>query len=311
RRRCSLKKTCEGRSAYGGTGECPADVVRDSGGSVKSLDRRVAVVTGAGSGIGRAIARELAASGCRLALVDRDLSAAEATAELLPASAAPSAHLADVRDADRIAALPDEVLAEHGAVHVLVNNAGVTSAGSFADESVDDLRWIVDINVWGVVLGCRAFLPALLRSDEAHIVNMSSMVGLVGLPHNVSYSLTKGAVRSFSEALRAELVTTPVGLTVVFPGAIRTNITEGARGTEAQRLATMGRSRFAPLVMRPPELVARRVVGAIRHDRPRVVVGPDAHVVSALSRLFPGRTGPLGRLTNWAANRPSAGGATG
>ena len=265
---------------------------------MRTLEGRVAVVTGAGSGIGRATSVELARHGCRLALVDRDADAARATAALLPATAHPSVHQADVRDADRIAELPDEVVDVHGGVHVLMNNAGVTSAGKFEDESVDDLRWIMDINVWGVVLGCRAFLPHLRRADEAHIVNMSSMVGLLGLPHNVSYSLTKGAVRSFSEALRAELVATNVGLTVVHPGAIRTNITEGARGSEAERLAKMGRSRMAPLAMRPPESVARRVVQAVLHDRPRVVVGPDAHVVSLLSRVAPGRSGLLGRLTS-------------
>ena len=265
---------------------------------MQQLDGRVAVVTGAGSGIGRATSVELARHGCRLALVDRDADAASQTAALLPGTAHPSVHQADVRDADRLAELPDEVVDLHGAVHILMNNAGVTSAGNFEDESVEDLQWIVDINVWGVVLGCRAFLPHLRRADEAHIVNMSSMVGLLGLPHNVSYSLTKGAVRSFSEALRAELVTTNVGLTVVHPGAIRTNITEGARGSEAERLAKMGRSRLAPLAMRPPESVAKKVVRAVERDRPRVVVGPDAHVVSLLSRVAPGRAGLVGRLTS-------------
>ena len=86
-------------------------------------------------------------------------------------------------------------------MHILVNNAGVTSAGPFEEESVEDLHWIVDINMWGVVHGCRAFLPLLRAADEAHIVNLSSMVGLLGLPHNVAYSLSKGAVRSFTEAL--------------------------------------------------------------------------------------------------------------
>lgn len=269
---------------------------------MRTLDGRVAVVTGAGSGIGRATALELARHGCRLALVDRDAAGADATAALLPAAARATVHEVDVRDAGRLAALPDEVVAAHGAVHVLMNNAGVTSAGKFEDEPLEDLRWIVDINVWGVVLGCRAFLPHLRRADEAHIVNMSSMVGLLGLPHNVAYSLTKGAVRSFTEALRAELVATDVGVTVVHPGAIRTNITEGARGAEAERLARMGRSRLAPLVMRPPETVARKVVRAVLADRPRVVVGPDAHLVSAWSRLAPGRAGLLGRLTGRLAD---------
>jgi short-subunit dehydrogenase len=124
------------------------------------------------------------------------------------------------------------------------------------------------------------------------------MVGLLRLPHNVSYSLTKGAVRAFSEALRGELITTAIGVTTVFPGAIRTNITDSARGTQADRLGEMGRSRFAPLVMRPPSSVAKRIVSAIRHDRARVVVGPDAHVVSFVTRVAPGRSGLVGRLTN-------------
>ena len=138
----------------------------------------------------------------------------------------------------------------------------------------------------------------LRQADEAHIVNMSSMVGLLGLPHNVSYSLTKGAVRAFSEALRGELVTTQVGVTVALPGATHTNITAGARGGQATRLAEMGQSRLAPYVMRPPSAVARRIVSAIERDRARVVVGPDAHVVSALTRVLPGRSGLVGRLTN-------------
>ncbi len=191
----------------------------------------------------------------------------------------------------------DEVLAAHGGCHILVNNAGVTSGGGFEDESLDDLHWIVDINVWGVVHGCRSFLPALRDAKEAHIVNLSSMVGLLGLPHNVSYSLTKGAVRSFSEALRAELVTTGIGVTVVLPGAIRTDITNTARGSHAAKLASMGRSRLAPLAMRPPAAAARRIVHAIERDRARVTVGPDARAVDLLTRLYPGRSGLIGRFT--------------
>jgi len=266
---------------------------------MRTLAGRTAVVTGAGSGIGRATCLALAARRCAVAAVDLDGDAAGATArEVQGRGVAASAHVADVRDAARLRVLADEVVERHGAAHVLVNNAGVTSAGAFERESDDDLRWIVDINVWGVVNGCRAFLPVLERQDEAHIVNMSSMVGLLGLPHNVAYSLTKGAVRSFSEALRAELVSTPVGLTVVFPGAVRTNITSAARGSQADRLAEMGSSQLAPLVMRPPATVARRIVRAVERDRARVVVGPDAHVVDLLTRVVPGRSGLVGRLTS-------------
>lgn len=231
--------------------------------------------------------------------MDIDQVGAVRTAELVGSLGVhATVHLADVRDASRMEQLPDEVVEGHGACHILVNNAGVTAAGAIEGESLDDLHWIVDINVWGVVHGCRAFLPVLREADEAHIVNMSSMVGLLGLPHNVSYSLTKGAVRAFTEALRAELVSTSIGVTAVFPGAIRTNITSNARGSQAERIAAMGRSRFAPLLMRPPSTVASRIVHAIDHDRARAIVGPDARMVDMASRLLPGRSGLIGRVTS-------------
>jgi NAD(P)-dependent dehydrogenase (short-subunit alcohol dehydrogenase family) len=266
---------------------------------MKVLHDRVAVVTGAGGGIGRATCVALAERGVHVAAVDVREDTAEDTAQLVRSlGRRATVHLADVRDADAMRTLADEVVEAHGECHVLVNNAGVTSAGGFEAEPDDDLRWIVDINVWGVVNGCRAFLPELRRADEAHIVNLSSMVGLLGLPHNASYSLTKGAVRSFSEALRAELITSGIGVTAVFPGAIDTGIMSSARGSEAGRLAGMTGGRLSATLLRPPSAVARAIVRGIEKDRARVVVGPDAHLVSAAARLLPGRSGLVGRLTN-------------
>lgn len=269
---------------------------------------RVAVVTGGGGGIGRATSAALAGRGCHVAVADVDRTAAEATADEVRAlGRRASVHVVDVRDLAAVEQLATEVVDEHGGCHVLVNNAGVTSAGAFEDESVEDLHWIVDINLWGVVHGCRAFLPVLRVADEAHVVNLSSMVGLLGLPHNVSYSMTKAAVRGLSEGLRAELVTSGIGCTAVFPGAINTRIIHAARGAEAQRLAGMAESRLAPLVLRPPSAVARAVVRGIERNRARVLVGPDARALDLAARLLPGRSGLVGRTTNRLASaRPAA-----
>jgi len=269
---------------------------------MKKLEGRVAVITGGGSGIGLATATRLADRGCHLALVDIDAERLEAAAkDFAMRDVKTSTHVVDVADADAMAALPAAVIAEHGAVHIVVNNAGVSVAASFEDQSLDDLRWIVGINFWGVIHGCKFFLPELKKQDEAHIVNISSMFGFLGVPSQSSYCATKFAVRGFTEALWAELQGTSVGITSIHPGGINTNIASTMRSYDDElRDATV-----AGLAQsRAPSAVAKKIVAAIDGNRLRAIVGIEAYVAEWLKRLMPVTTHRLlARRMNRFANR--------
>lgn len=253
---------------------------------MRQLRDRVAVVTGAASGIGRATSELLAQRGCDLALVDIDEAGIAETQRRLRASGRRiSTHLVDVSDRAAMQRLPDAVVQEHGRVHLLVNNAGVSVGAHLVDHSIEDFEWLLGINLWGVVYGCRFFLPHLLREDEAHIVNVSSVFGIVGFPGQTSYCASKFAVRGLSEALHAELYRTQVGVTSVHPGAIQTNIIHATRAIgEEQRTRTL---EFFARRGTPPERVAERIVWAIERRKLRVLVTPMAHLIDGLKRLFP------------------------
>ena len=269
---------------------------------VTQLQGRVAVVTGAASGIGRAVAVELAGRGCALALVDVNESGLAETADRVRARGRKaSVHVADVSDRARMERLPGEVLAEHGHVHVVVNNAGVSVSGQLADQSLDDFHWIVGINFWGVVYGCKLFLPQLLREDEGHLVNISSLFGLVGVPTQVSYNATKYAVRGISEALVSELSGTRVRVTCVHPGGIRTNIVRAARASTAKDVEDNRNTaelfeRFAMA----PEKAARKIVRAIERNQARVRIGVETYLGDWAKRLLPVATQ---RFVGWAWRR--------
>ena len=198
--------------------------------TTRNLDDRVAVVTGAASGIGRATAQRLADKGCHLALVDVDEAGLEETRSLVARNDRRcTTHIADVSDKARMQALPDEVAAAHGQVHILVNNAGVTVGAMFDDHSIEDIEWVVGVNLWGVLYGCKFFLPHLKQADWAQIVNLSSMFGFYGMPGQSCYSMTKAGVKALSEALWTELANTNVSVTSVHPGVIRTSLIRSSR----------------------------------------------------------------------------------
>ena len=255
-----------------------------------NLKDRVAVISGAGGGIGRATALSLARRGCHVALADIDEAGLEATqAQALKLGVRASKHRLDVADRAAVAALPAQTLTSHGRVDLLINNAGVALGGRFDEVGEADFDWLMEINFHAVVRMTRAFLPALRSSDDARIVNVSSVFGLIAPPSQCAYSASKFAVRGFSNALRHELAGTPVGVSVVHPGGVATAIARNARMTQKVSAEEMrGRLQQIEKKLRlPPEKAAEVIVRGIEKRRARILVGRDAHLIALIERLFP------------------------
>lgn len=262
---------------------------------MKKLAERVAVVTGAGSGIGRALCMELARRGAHIAAVDIDEDAlAEARGRVESLGRNCSVHRVNVADRTQMEALPSRVIAEHGAVHILVNNAGVSVNLRFLEQNIEDLEWITGINYWGVLYGCRFFLPHLLQADEAHILNLSSSAGFIGMKWQTSYSATKFAVAGFSESLYVELSNTNVGITCAHPGAVATNILGAARMDQGRRNRLLKTFKYAT----PPEHAARTLCNAIERKRFKQLLCVDSRLLYLMKRLSPVGTLKLMRLAN-------------
>ncbi|MDH3202160.1 MAG: SDR family NAD(P)-dependent oxidoreductase [Myxococcales bacterium] len=255
---------------------------------MRELRDKVAVVTGAGSGIGRETALALGAKGCRLALCDVNQdSLDELSTELESSGAFVTTHHVDVADRAQMQGFADDVVATHGAAHVLVNNAGVTVYASFEDQSLEDFDWIVGVNFWGVIHGCKFFLPHLKAAGEGHIVNLSSVLGIIAPPLQTSYVATKFAIRGFSESLRAELADHNIGVTSVHPGTIQTNILRDARLVTTSEAVRTNAQRLFDRLGTSPDVVATRVVKAIEYNSPRVLITTETRVADALKRFMP------------------------
>ena len=262
--------------------------------STKPLTLRggVAVITGAASGIGAALAVDLARRGMHLALVDLNAAGLEATAtQARAAGVTVSTHAMDVADHAAVAALPAAVLAEHGRVTVLVNNAGVALGGLFAQIAAEDFDWLMAINFGATVRLTRAFLPVLEREPAAQVVNVSSVFGIIAPPAQTAYAASKFAVRGFSESLRHELEMngSSVGVTIVHPGGVRTAISENARLAKGLNPEDVQRERanWRSLLALAPEKAAATIAAAIERRDARVLVGQDAKGAALIQRLFP------------------------
>lgn len=258
--------------------------------NVAKLENQVAVVTGAATGIGRATALELARRGCDVALATRkNLDGLQETAnEIRAMGRKASVHQVDVSKREQMEKFPEEVVAEHGRVNILVNNAGVTLMGEFEDLEVSDLEWIVNINLWGVLYGCKFFLPYLKREKSAHIANISSMQGILGLTSQTMYVATKFAVRGFSESLRGELSPHGIGVSVHFPGIVKTNVVSSSRtqGEEAERLRRNLLKVMGHIAMEP-DACARKIVNGIEKNRARVLITAETYIADTFKRIFP------------------------
>lgn len=265
---------------------------------------KVVVITGAASGIGRALSVALTKRGARVAMVDLDRQGLAETARRVDeAGGTPCTYLVDVADRNAVHALAQEIESSFGGADIVINNAGVAQIARVEDLSYEDLEWVMNINFWGMVYGTKAFLPQLRAKGAGHIVNVSSIFGLIAVPHQAAYNAAKFAIRGFTEALRHELHGSSIRVSCVHPGGIKTNIVRNARFLQSAQ-ATVREdavSGFDLIAFSTPEKAAQIIIKGIERNKGRILVGPDARIIDWLQRLMPVSYGRLlfrgGRLS--------------
>lgn len=278
---------------------------------MKSFSDKVAAITGAGSGIGRELAYALARAGAHLALSDiNEASLEDTAAKARQIGARVTTSVLDVAARKAVHNWADRVVADHGRVNLIINNAGVALASTLEGVSYEDFEWIMNINFWGVVHGTKAFLPHLRAAGEGHVVNVSSVFGLLAVPGSGTYNVTKFAVRGFTEALRQELELSGgnVSATSVHPGGIKTNIAKSGRvsaemGEFLKKDPQAALESFEKKFITTPSSAARTILRAVQKNQRRVLVGPDAVFLDAMVRLLPTQ---YQRLTTAYARREMA-----
>ena len=260
---------------------------------MKTLNDKVVVITGAGSGIGRALALNLARRGSLLALSDVNEAGLAETVELAKKAGAVKVRSdrLDVADRDAMGRYALDVVQEFGRVNVVINNAGVSLTGDFTDLEYNDIDWIVGVNFWGVLHGTKEFLPHLIASGDGHVVNLSSLFGLISMPGQSIYNATKYAVRGMSEALREEMLVAghPVGVTSVHPGGIKTDIVRNSRVSAKEDKEATSELFDKKLAKMTPDRAAEIIVNGILKNKARVLVGLDAHAMHHMAKLLGSR----------------------
>ncbi|MBP7475426.1 MAG: SDR family NAD(P)-dependent oxidoreductase [Pyrinomonadaceae bacterium] len=253
--------------------------------------KSVVVITGAASGIGRALAVRIASEGVAgIAISDVNEAGLNGTAAMITGVPV-STHVMDVSKLDDVKQFAGGVIAKHGRVTHLINNAGVGVLGSFEQLSIEDFEWLMGINFWGVIYGCKVFLPLLKAQPQGHIVNVSSVFGLIAPEEQSAYCSSKFAVRGFTESLRHELAGSTVSVSCVHPGGIKTNIARNSRVGEntPEEWKQQGAKFFDKVAKTSPETAAEVILKGIKEQNPRILIGQDAYAISTLSRLFPAK----------------------
>lgn len=270
---------------------------------MKNLNNKVAAVTGAASGIGRALAINLAQEGCHLALSDIDETGLRQTKEQLLKHASGknisvTTHIVDVANRDNVYQYAEDAIKEHGHVDIVINNAGVAANKTIDEIDYDDFEWVININMWGVIYGTKAFLPHLKQRPDAHIVNIASVNSMLGFPSNGPYNVTKYAVQGFTETLIQENMGTNLHVSSVHPGGIQTNIANSAR-----HIATKNAQQFNKIANTTPDKAAKTIIKGMKKNKEKIFVGIDAHIMQGIKRLFPnGAVRLSGYLTNRTMN---------
>lgn len=257
---------------------------------------KLAIITGAASGIGRATAIELAKRGARLAISDLDRGGLAETAKRIEALGGEvTTYLLDVADRDAVYAFAQEIETSHGGADIVINNAGVAQIARVEDLTYDDFEWVMKIDFWGMVYGSKAFLPQLQAKGEGHIVNVSSLFGLIAVPSQAAYNSAKFAIRGFTEALRHEMKGTGIQVSCVHPGGIKTNIVRNARFLQSTQATVREEavSGFDRLARTTPERAGEVIVRGIEKNNPRILIGADAKAIDWLQRLMPASYGKL------------------
>ena len=256
---------------------------------MNQFEGKVVVITGAGSGMGREMALIAARQGASVAVSDWSEQGLAETVDLLKAAGARElrSDVVDVSDRAAVAALAEAVVEQFGRVNMLVNNAGVTVTGDFEEMSYEDFDWIVGVNFNGVINGTKEFLPHLIASGDGHLVNISSLFGLVSMPGQTAYNATKYAVRGFTEALREEMLINghPVGVTCVHPGGIKTGIARNGRKTASQDAEAVDSLFEKKLARMTPDKAAQIILKGALAGKARVLVGIDAHAVHHFAKF--------------------------